>query len=133
MLALIVRMVIGIDIRPRRERPYRSTRHALLVGLVNVKARLALAGLAIDLEKLLKLFQHIGFGAEVTEVVVAALGRGFHGLFHVAAIVAMERVALHESGFHLHASVQAHLTKLCRTGAARAVMHDNLKHYVKAA
>lgn len=37
----------------------------------------------------------------------------------------------YESGFHLHASVQAHLTKLCRDGGARAVMRGNLKHYVK--
>ena len=39
----------------------------------------------------------------------------------------------YESGFHLHASVQAHLTKLCRTGTARSVMRDNLKHYLKVA
>lgn len=37
----------------------------------------------------------------------------------------------YEIGFHLHASVQAHLTQYCREGAARAVMIDNLKHYLR--
>jgi glyoxylase-like metal-dependent hydrolase (beta-lactamase superfamily II) len=39
----------------------------------------------------------------------------------------------YEIGFHLHASVQAHLTKFCREGRARAVMVDGLKHYLKVA
>ncbi len=37
----------------------------------------------------------------------------------------------YESGFHLHASVQAHLSKHCREGAARVVMVDGHKHYLR--
>jgi glyoxylase-like metal-dependent hydrolase (beta-lactamase superfamily II) len=37
----------------------------------------------------------------------------------------------YEIGFHLHASVQAHLSKHCLEGMVRAVMIDGLKHYLR--
>ena len=37
----------------------------------------------------------------------------------------------YEIAFHLHASVQAHLSKHCREGLARAVMVDGHKHYLR--
>ncbi len=38
----------------------------------------------------------------------------------------------YDIGFHLYASVQAHLTKFCREGTARAVMVGGHKHYLRA-
>jgi glyoxylase-like metal-dependent hydrolase (beta-lactamase superfamily II) len=43
----------------------------------------------------------------------------------------LESLPGYEIGFHLHASVQAHLTKFCREGAARAVIVGGLKHYAR--
>ena len=39
----------------------------------------------------------------------------------------------YEIGFHLHASVQAHLTRFCRHGVARTSMQRGLKHYLRVA
>ena len=39
----------------------------------------------------------------------------------------------YEIGFHLHASVQAHLTKFCREGSIASVMVDGQKAYIGGA
>jgi hypothetical protein len=39
----------------------------------------------------------------------------------------------YEIGFHLHASVQAHLSKFCHEGQARTVMVGGHKHYLRVA
>ena len=39
----------------------------------------------------------------------------------------------YEIGFHLHASAQAHLSKFCREGQARAVIVGGQKHYLRVA
>jgi len=44
----------------------------------------------------------------------------------------LELLPGYEIGFHLHASVQAHLSKHCREGRARAVMVGGHKHYLRA-
>ena len=63
---------------------------------MDIEARHSRAVFGIGAEKLLEFIEHIGIGAEVTEIQIAAFGRQLHGLFHAAAIVAMERIALHE-------------------------------------
>ena len=52
----------------------------------------------------------------------------------LATIGAKVRESLegYDIGFHLYASTQAHLTKHCADGKARAVMINDLKHYLRA-
>ena len=57
-------------------------------------ARGAGAGFAVVPKQLLKRFEQIGFGTEVAEVLVAALGLFGHFRAHIDAIVAMEGIAL---------------------------------------
>lgn len=56
------------------------------------------AGLAIVAERPLQLFEKVGLGAEMAEMLVAALGLLRHLRAHLGAVVAMERVAFDVDG-----------------------------------
>jgi hypothetical protein len=51
----------------------------------------------------------------------------------LGTVASMVRTSLpgYEIGFHLYASTQAHLTAHCREGAARVIMIDGHKHYLR--
>lgn len=89
---------------------------------------------SLDAAGMRSLCQHsLAFASSMASWTEGAIDRQEPRSLRTIAQSVLAHLPGYESGFHLHASVQAHLTKLCRTGAARAVMHDNLKHYVKAA
>src|SRR5262249_43749696 len=61
---------------------------------------------------------------------LAALSRTEpHSLADVVRYVSSQ-LPEYEVGFHLHASVQAHLLQQCRVKRARTVIIDDLKHYL---
>ncbi|MCC6802235.1 MAG: hypothetical protein IT319_05060, partial [Anaerolineae bacterium] len=73
----------------------------------------------------------LDFVRSLAEWTLAALDEAEPRSLGAIARIVLASLPGYEIGFHLHASVQAHLTKYCREGAARAVMIDSLKHYLR--
>src|SRR5262249_43441616 len=69
-----------------------------LALIVQVLARAPTSGLAVVAEQALQLAEQIGLGAEVAEVLVAALQCTLHLLLHLGAVVAMKAVTFDEGG-----------------------------------
>ena len=74
------------------------------VVVVNVVPGRAGAGFAVVAEHPLQFFEQIGFGAEMAEMLVAALGLLRHLRAHFDAVVAVEGVALDVGGSNLFAA-----------------------------
>ena len=118
--ALVEQQVgIGRHVAPGGERSGRRAELLGLLGIVDVGARLAGAGLAIGLEDGFQLGQQVGLGAEMTEVVVACLLGLGHRLLHAGTVEAVEGIALDEGGGDVLAAEDL-LERLLHRRGARA-------------
>src|SRR4029077_10257509 len=90
--------------------------------VVDIVARGSGAGLAVVAERLFQLLEQIGFGTEMAEMLVAALGLLRHFRAHLDAVVAVEGVALDIGGRDVLAAedVFERLLHRRRAGAGRA-------------
>ncbi len=88
--------------------------------------RFARAGFAIAAEGVLQFAEHIRFRAEMAQVVVSASLFRCNRLFHLGAVVAMERIALNGYGVDVFApeNLLERMLYGCRAGAGRA-RHGN--------
>ena len=71
-------------------------KYFLLALVMNIVSVLGHSSLTKILERRLELVEDIGFGTEVTEMVVTLFGLLLHDRFHFSAVIAMKRIALDE-------------------------------------
>ncbi len=92
-----------------------------LFVVVDVMARRSGAGFTVVAEYSLQLLEQVGFGAEMAEMLVAALGLLRHFRPHLEAVVAMESIALDIGGGDLLAAkdILERLLHRRRAGARR--------------
>lgn len=90
----------GLDVLPWRERTGRASVQLGAGLVVDVVARPPAAAFAVGLERRLEFSEQVGLEPEMAERIVAVGGGLCDRLLHADPVVAMECIALDESGLH---------------------------------